>query len=114
MGKRIEDYKHINSGRLNNPDVGLVNSTNDSDCSKKKYSFDPHIDPELQFDSSRAEVEKLLNDALSSDTIDEIKGYLSKLQKMQDPFLNWAGKAERTSFDVPVVSLHIHERAGFY
>jgi len=110
MGKRIEDYKHINSGRLNNPDVGLVNSTNDSDCSKKKYSFDPHIDPELQFDSSRAEVEKLLNDALSSDTIDEIKGYLSKLQKMQDPFLNWAGKAERTSFDVPVVSLHIHER----
>lgn len=35
MGKRIEDYKHINSGRLNNPDVGLVNSTNDSDNSKK-------------------------------------------------------------------------------
>lgn len=110
MGKRIEDYKHINSGRLNNPDVGLVNSTNDSDCSKKKYSFDPHIDPELQFDSSRAEIEKLLNDALSSNSIDEIKGYLSKLQRMQDPFLNWTGKAERTSFDVPVVSLHIHER----
>jgi len=110
MGKRIEDYKHNNSGRLNNPDVGLVNSTNDSDSSKKRYLFDPHIDPELQFDSSRAEVEKLLNEALSSDSIDEIKGYLSKLQKMQDPFLNWAGKAERTSFDVPVVSLHIHER----
>jgi len=35
MGKRIEDYKHINSGRLNNPDVGLVNSTYDSDNSKK-------------------------------------------------------------------------------
>ena len=35
MGKRIEDYKHINSGGLNNPDVGLVNSTNDSYNSKK-------------------------------------------------------------------------------
>lgn len=27
-----------------------------------------------------------------------------------DPHLSWAGKAERTSFDVPVVSLHVHER----
>jgi adenine-specific DNA-methyltransferase len=27
-----------------------------------------------------------------------------------DPSLQWAGKAERTSFEVPTVSLHIHER----
>ena len=27
-----------------------------------------------------------------------------------DPQLVWAGKAERTSFDVPSVSLHVHER----
>src|SRR5438128_341826 len=27
-----------------------------------------------------------------------------------DPQLVWAGKAERTSFDVPTVSLHVHER----
>jgi adenine-specific DNA-methyltransferase len=27
-----------------------------------------------------------------------------------DPQLVWAGKAERTSFEVPVVSLHVHER----
>ena len=27
-----------------------------------------------------------------------------------DPQLVWAGKAERTSFEVPTVSLHIHER----
>jgi adenine-specific DNA-methyltransferase len=27
-----------------------------------------------------------------------------------DPQLQWAGKAERTSFDVPTVSLHVHER----
>jgi len=27
-----------------------------------------------------------------------------------DPQLIWAGKAERTSFEVPIVSLHVHER----
>jgi len=27
-----------------------------------------------------------------------------------DPQLTWAGKAERTSFDIPTVSLHVHER----
>lgn len=27
-----------------------------------------------------------------------------------DPVLVWAGKAERTSFEIPTVSLHVHER----
>ena len=27
-----------------------------------------------------------------------------------DPQLVWAGKAERTSFELPTVSLHVHER----
>jgi adenine-specific DNA-methyltransferase len=27
-----------------------------------------------------------------------------------DPALQWAGKAEHTSFEVPTVSLHVHER----
>jgi hypothetical protein len=27
-----------------------------------------------------------------------------------DPRLQWAGKAEHTSFEVPTVSLHVHER----
>src|SRR3990170_6790823 len=27
-----------------------------------------------------------------------------------DPQLQWAGKAERTSFEIPTVSLHVHER----
>ena len=29
---------------------------------------------------------------------------------MQAPFLNWAGKAERLSFDVPTLPLFVHER----
>ena len=27
-----------------------------------------------------------------------------------EPQLNWAGKSERLSFEVPTVSLHVHER----
>jgi adenine-specific DNA-methyltransferase len=27
-----------------------------------------------------------------------------------DPSLQWAGKTEHTSFEVPTVSLHVHER----
>ena len=36
------------------------------------------------------------------------KGYV--FDPHLDPQLQWAGKAERTSFEVPVVSLHVHER----
>jgi len=32
------------------------------------------------------------------------------LKSMSKPFLNWAGKAERLSFDVPTLPLFVHER----
>ena len=32
------------------------------------------------------------------------------LRAMQEPFLNWAGKAERLSFDVATLPLFVHER----
>lgn len=68
--KKIEQYAHTGSERPNNPPVGLVTPDTDKDGAKKKYSYDPHLDPSLQ----------------------------------------WAGKAERLSFEVPTVSLHVHER----
>lgn len=36
--------------------------------------------------------------------------YDPKLDPHLDPYLIWAGKAEHTSFEVPIVSLHVHER----
>lgn len=38
------------------------------------------------------------------------KGY--EYDPRLDPQLVWAGQAEHTSFDVPTVSLHVHERIG--
>ncbi len=35
---------------------------------------------------------------------------LKKLKALSKPFLNWAGKAERLSFDVPTLPLFVHER----
>ena len=35
---------------------------------------------------------------------------LRELKALSKPFLNWAGKAERLSFDVPTLPLFIHER----
>ena len=69
--KQIEQYEHDKAERTNIPHVGLVTPASDPDTgAKKKYSYDPHLDPQLQ----------------------------------------WAGKTEHTSFEVPTVSLHVHER----
>src|SRR5690606_10465991 len=35
---------------------------------------------------------------------------LEQLKRQSAPYLNWVGKAERTSFEVDTVSLHVHER----
>jgi adenine-specific DNA-methyltransferase len=35
---------------------------------------------------------------------------LERLKALSKPFLNWAGKAERLSFDVPTLPLFVHER----
>jgi adenine-specific DNA-methyltransferase len=68
--RRIEQYDHKGQRRKNNPPVGLVTEASDRDAPRKRYAYDPHLDPAL----------------------------------------SWAGKAEHTSFDVPTVSLHVHER----
>ncbi len=68
--KDIEQYSYADKDRMNNPPVGLVTPETDKYSGKQTYSYDPHLDPQLQ----------------------------------------WAGKAEHTSFEVPTVSLHVHER----
>ncbi len=35
---------------------------------------------------------------------------LARLKRMQAPFLDWSGKAERSAFDVPTLPLFVHER----
>ena len=45
----IESYDHRDKERLNNPPVGLVTPATDQDAGRKTYSYDPHLDPQLQW-----------------------------------------------------------------
>jgi adenine-specific DNA-methyltransferase len=47
---------------------------------------------------------------VTPDTDKEAGKKLYQYDPHLDPCLNWAGKAEHTSFEVPTVSLHVHER----
>lgn len=109
IAKAIISYRHDDK-RVNNPHVGMVNTHSDSVEEKNTWRYDPHIDPALNFDSSRAAIENLIDDALASGDKDQMQAALEQLKRMQSPYLNWAGKAERTSFEVDTVSLHVHER----
>ena len=67
--REVEDYRHDEAQRLNNPEAGLARYETEKPPTKR-YEYDPRIDPQLM----------------------------------------WAGKAERTSFEVDAVSIHVHER----
>lgn len=47
--KGVTQYTYEETKRLNNPPVGLVTAQTDHLNGKKKYQYDPHIDPQLQW-----------------------------------------------------------------
>ncbi len=57
------------------------------------------------------------NAGIINETVEQIKKRISALEEairtlknISKPFLNWSGKAERISFDVPTLPLFVHER----
>ncbi len=84
-------------------------------CGKapEKYRYDDSLAPSLEWDGqnpARERGEALIGEALEAQTLEGAKAAISKLKAMSKPFLNWSGKAERMSFDVPTLPLFIHER----
>lgn len=106
---QVLSYRHQDK-RKNNPEVGMVTPATDPDAGKTKWAYDPHLDPTLNFDPQRARIEQLIDDALESGDTERMRQVLGELKRTQSPYLNWAGKAERTTFEVDTVSLHVHER----
>lgn len=106
---QVLSYRHGET-RMNNPEVGMVHAGTDPDGAKTTWAYDPHLDPVLNFDSARAGIETLIDDALASGDPERMRDALQELKRLQAPYLNWTGKAERTSFEVDTVSLHVHER----
>ena len=73
QSRKIEiEHNKQKASRKNNPPAGLISEKTEplEAIKTKKYSYDPHISPLLQ----------------------------------------WTDKAKHTSFDVPTVSLHTHEK----
>ncbi len=111
--KEIESYDHHREKRANNPPVGLVNPLSDPDSGEKtEYRHDPHIDPELAWDEGALgnRVDNLFAGVFEADSLERAKSAVRELPALYGSHLNWAGKAERSEFDVPEVSLHRHER----
>jgi len=81
----IERYEHKDKKRVNNPPVGLVTPQTDPPLpTHKVYDY---IDP-----------------------VPSVKpGKQLDYDPHLDPQLVWAGKKEHASFEVPTVSLHVHE-----
>jgi adenine-specific DNA-methyltransferase len=112
------------------PDVGTQ-----AQFRKKKqpqtYRYDSSLSPVLNWDeqnpareqgesqlalvqSQMAELRKKISTTEEwsevSESISEAENAIKRLKALSGPFLNWAGKAERLSFDVPTLPLFIHER----
>jgi len=112
----VSDYRH-DEERLNNPPAGLaaeVKPVVSPAGPRRKYAYDPHLDPQLMCDSQsvRDRAERLLAEIAVTDDLEVAKAKARELQRMQQPWLQWAGKAEHTSFEVETVPLYIHERVS--
>ena len=105
---QVLSYRH-GEMRVNNPEVGMAHAGTDPDGEKTAWAYDPHLDPVLNFDSARAGIERLIDDALASNDPEEMRDALRELKRLQAPYPNWTGKAEGTSFEVDTVSPHVHE-----
>jgi adenine-specific DNA-methyltransferase len=130
---RPESYRHKDAESLLRPDVGTQ-----AQFRKKKppapYRYDSSLSPVLEWDGqnpARERGEELIariveagtpgpNGEEPEDPEARIKALEAELEKVRvaglelrsisRPFLNWAGKAERLSFDVPTLPLFVHER----
>lgn len=128
-------YRHSEADSPLRPDVGTQ-----AQFRKKKppktYRYDSSLSPALDWDGQNPArdfgewliemIEKAaalpaphtfdkLQEFMNSaghviSTVSGLHDAVEQLKRLQKPFLNWTGKAERLSFDVPTLPLFVHER----
>jgi len=107
-----KSYKHTEASSLMLPEAGLQAQFNKRKP-RQKYRYDDSLCPTMQWDDGnpvRAECEQLIRETLESATLEAAKAAATRLKTLSNPFLNWSGKAERRSFEVPTLPLFLHER----
>ena len=123
-------FVHTDAKAIIRPEVGVQSHAAAKPKFRREpatYRYDSSLAPELQWDAlnpGREQGEALitriaeLTRALGAASGEVERAALAAqllqaadaLQALSRPFLNWAGKAERVSFDVPTLPLFIHER----
>jgi adenine-specific DNA-methyltransferase len=105
-------YRHPEAESPLRPEVGTQ-----AQFRKRKppatYRYDSSLSPALDWDGqnhAREAGEALIREILESKSLESAKSAADRLKAMSRPFLNWAGKAERLSFDVATLPLFVHER----
>jgi adenine-specific DNA-methyltransferase len=126
--KRAEAYTHHAKAILR-PEAGTQAQFRKRKPAKS-YRYDSSLSPALDWDGQnhcRELGEWLLSQVEEAAALDPLHRFpephhfgdvvveglndaLRELKAMSSPFLNWAGKAERLSFDVPTVPLFVQER----
>ena len=137
--RHTKSYTHPEANVLLRPDVGTQAQFRKKK-SPTTYRYDASLSPAIDWDEQnpvreKAEaklatvndrIEKLSaivgtenqdSDGMSQETLATVRAELAAaksdvgaLKTLSKPFLNWAGKAERLSFDVPTLPLFVHER----
>jgi adenine-specific DNA-methyltransferase len=129
--KPAKNYQHPESESPMRPEVG-TQAQFKKKLPPKTYRYDSSLSPALDWDGKNAAREqgeaqladaeaqlKELHQKLSpkpevwkmvAGHVGKAQESVRKLKAMSKPFLNWAGKAERLSFDLPTLPLFIHER----
>ncbi len=79
---------------------------------KVVYEYNPHLPPVLRSDPTASSdvLPELLNIARTRALTAEEAETLANALRNHEPWLEWAGKREKKSFEVDPVALHIHER----
>jgi adenine-specific DNA-methyltransferase len=128
-------YKHPEADSPMRPEVG-TQARFKKKLPTQKYRYDSSLSPAMDFDGqnpARALGEWLLArikeaaalpaphlfktplefktaDGRVECSVAGLQDAVQRLAAIEKPFLDWAGKAERLSFDVPTLPLFIHER----
>jgi adenine-specific DNA-methyltransferase len=133
--RAAKSYKHADKDAAMRPEVG-TQARFTKKLPPKTYHYDSSLSPALDYDgqnharelgewllkqieeASRLPAPHIFKDRREFKTGDGkvacsvagLQDAVAALKALSKPFLNWAGKAERLSFDVPTLPLFVHER----
>jgi adenine-specific DNA-methyltransferase len=122
-------YVHADARALIRPEIGVQSHAAGRPKFRREpatYRYDSSLAPALQWDEGNpvrergealiADIQDLsralaaADDAARPALLAQLQAAAAELKALSRPFLDWAGKAERLSFEVPTLPLFIHER----